>query len=73
MCISGDNNGERIMSPQLTKKFHFPANIDEVYMKFCLDLIMRDVNGEKIDHAKESTNFWSQKMKKIIDSRKILI
>ena len=61
------------MSTQLTKKFHFPANIDEVYMKFCLDLIMRDVNGEKIDYAKESTNFWSRKMKKIIDSRKILI
>jgi len=73
LYLSGEKNGERIMSHQLAKKFHFPANIDEVYMKFCLDLIMRDVKGEKIDYAKESTNFWNQKMKKIIDSRKILI
>ena len=67
---SGDKNGERIMSPQLDTKFHFPANIDEVYMKFCLDLIMRDVKGEKIDYAKESTNFWNRKMKKVVESRK---
>ncbi len=70
MCISGDKNGERIMSTQLATKFHFPANIDEVYMKFLKDLIMRDVKGEKIDYAKESTNFWNRKMKKVVENRK---
>ena len=58
------------MSTQLATKFHFPANIDEKYMKFCVDLVMRDVKGEKINYAKESTNFWNRKMKKVVENRK---
>ncbi len=58
------------MSPQLTKKFHFPANIDDEYMKFCFDLVIRDEKGEKIDYANESTNFWNRKMKKAVENRK---
>ena len=69
-AYSDDKNGKRIMSTQLTTKFHFPANIDGEYMQFCFDLVMRDEKGEKIDYAKESTNFWNRKMKKAIESRK---
>jgi len=58
------------MSPQLATKFHFPANIDDEYMKFCFDLVIRDENGEKIDYPKESMNFWSRKMKKAVESSK---
>ena len=69
-AISGDKYGERIKSPQLTTKFRFPGNIDEAYMKFLKDLIMRDVKGEKIDYAKESTNFWNRKMKEAVENSK---
>ena len=40
-AYSDDKNGKRIMSTQLTTKFHFPVNIDGEYMQFCFDLVMR--------------------------------
>ncbi len=52
------------------EEFHFPPEIHEEYKKFCYELIKRSDNGEKIDYAKKSMNFWNQKMKQAVESRK---
>ena len=52
------------------EEFHFPPEIDEEYKKFYHELIKRSDKGEKIDYAKESMNFWNQKMKQAVESSK---
>ncbi len=52
------------------EEFHFPPEIDEEYQKFCYELFLKDKKGEKIDYAKESANFWNQKIREAIESRK---
>jgi len=52
------------------EEFHFPPEIHEEYKKFCYELIKRSDNGEKIDYVKKSMNFWNQKMKQAVESRK---
>ena len=54
------------------EEFHFPPEIDEEYQKFCYELFLKDKKGEKIDYAKESANFWNQKIKEAVDSVKTL-
>ncbi len=67
VCLTSDKNGERIKNPQLTTKFHFPAKVDEEYMQFCYELLLRGKKGEKIDYAKESRDFWNRKIKEAVD------
>jgi len=52
------------------EEFHFPPEIHEECKKFCYELIKKSDNGEKIDYAKKSMNFWNQKMKQAVESRK---
>ncbi len=54
------------------EEFHFPPEIDEEYKKFCYGLIKRSKEGEKIDYAKESANFWNRKIKEAVDSVRTL-
>ncbi len=52
------------------EKSYLPAEIDQEYEKFCLELIQREKNGEKIDYGKESINFWNKKLKEALKNRK---
>ena len=42
------------------------SKVDEEYMQFCFELIIREKNGEKIDYGKESVSFWNKKLKELI-------
>jgi len=52
------------------EEFHLPTEIHAEYKKFCYELIKRSDYGEKSDYAKKSMNFWNQKMKQAVESRK---
>jgi hypothetical protein len=52
------------------KKIHLSPDIDLEYKKFCLELIQREEQGEKIDYEKESVNFWNQKLKQAVNNQK---
>ncbi len=63
-------NSTKMTGSKNVKKFHLAREVEEEYLKFCYELIKRSKKGEKIDYAKESMNFWNQKMKQAVESRK---
>ncbi len=38
---------------------------DQRYKKFVLELIKREINGERINYAKQSVDFWNKELKKV--------
>ena len=41
------------------------SGADQRYKKFVLELIKREINGERINYEKLSVDFWNKELKKV--------